>query len=354
MKKWLEMSEGELEKDKRGGIKGKLLKHSEAERRRIIKIRKRLKQETCVYVSSKLIKAEYQNIYGRELSEWFINKTIKEIRAPGDMKKKEPVHDRFVEYSSERLKKFGKVIMSIDFIGTKHLKGTGIPVLFLACKYLYPANLGIISQVENRTWEEVIRVLQYVWRLYAKPDLLRMSFNPAFGGNLSPRRCLGKLPIFLLNMGVIPFYSSAPDLYPNMDLHKFSNVFSSQFGRLLNFQKGNNKELRVKNFYLEYNKRSEQKLEKLLPKLSLPGKVSGSIDLANKHIDHFRVNKIFFFRKVKSEWAEGGTRKIGATRILATDIMLDQELSDCCVLCRLDLKKKNSSSTMRVRPENQG
>lgn len=339
IRNWLEMDEGEIEKDRRGWPRGKFKKYSEFEKRRIIEIRERLEVEASAF-GSKLIKREYLKKYGKEVSEWFINKTVREYKEMKNSDPKKEAAPQHTEYPLRKLRRWGRVIMSLDLMGLLKMKENGAPVYFLSCRYLYPCTLGIVSQIASQTCDEVIRTLKYIWQTFLKPDLIKFNYNSTFGGNLSRERHLGRLAIFLLNLGITPLYTSLPETNGNIDLEEFGNTFSETFYRNLcrPFQQKN--DLKIERFYLEYGSRTDPHGDELRnPFPSFRNAFKGT-NLENRHVNRFQENRIFFLHIVKPNGQVGNPHQSGLIKILATEVNLNCELINSVVFSRLDICKK--------------
>jgi hypothetical protein len=344
------MAEGDVMRDRRGRRRrAGRLKHSDIEKQRVIKIREQLERQEGAPIGSKAVKLEYKSKFGQEISEWFINRTIKEHKeAASSQQKGRLVGDYILEdYAARKLKRFGKVIMSLDFMGMKQVKGVEAPTYFLCSKYIHPQTLGIVSQISARTGDEVIRILKYIWRSYIKPDLVKLNYNSAFGANASHQGCMGKLPIFMLNLGIIPFYVPTPETVGTVDLESFSCVFSEPLCRLLWLRSPQEIDFKIENFYLEYRRRSDSNFEKLKVQVSYFKSIFADVDLENREVNNFMEHKVLFLKMVEPK-REGKTGKYGVIKVLSTVIKLGIELINSVVLCKLDLKKKNYLSTVRV------
>ena len=54
-----------------------------------------------------------------------------------------------MQYPQYTLNKLGKIVMSMDFIGPKYLKGSSDKINFLSCKYIRPKKEGIVKWVKK-------------------------------------------------------------------------------------------------------------------------------------------------------------------------------------------------------------
>lgn len=341
--RWVEMDEDEIEHDRRGGRQGRPVKYSDDDRSRILAIRRQLEQQSAAGIGSAVIKRIFKRKYGREVSEWFINKTLKETRIELEAPDEATVAARRTEWSAAELKRWGKIIMSLEFWGTSAGKSHGPPTYFLSCKYLYPGNLGIVSQIAAQTSEEVIRILKYIWRLYLKPDLVKMSFHSAFGVGLPRPYTIGKLAICLLNLGIKPYYTAAPDMsepFDTIDLDKPANVFSNGFRYRLSFPSRSPAPFKIENFHLEYREERSADFERLkLPEISFKS-IFSDVDIENRSVNLFPESRIYFSSPVRAGRGFPSSGCLGFVKILSVDVDLDREWIDSTVLGKLDVKKK--------------
>ena len=120
--------------------------------------------------------------------------------------KKRKGASKYMQYPQYTLNKLGKIVMSMDFISQKYLKGSSDKINFLSCKYIRPKKEGIVKRVEGQTTDEVIKILKELWQTEPVPDVLKVDNDSAFGTNLSQEMCVGRLTLFLLNLGIKPLY----------------------------------------------------------------------------------------------------------------------------------------------------
>ena len=150
------------------------------------------------------------------------------------------------------------------------------------------------------TTNEVIRILRYVWLTYIKPDIVKLYYSPVFGASLTSEGCIGTLTIFLLNLGIIPFYVPRRSSINWIRGDKFNSIFSDFFSQQLCFQENSNKDLKIENFYLEYmtksGKSGQFKIEEPLRK-----SIFTDVDIENREVNQFLEDRIFFW----IQWKHG-------------------------------------------------
>lgn len=332
IKKWLEMDEEDLKTDRRGCRPKSRCKYGDLELQRILEIRSQLVYEPGARKGSSHIKERYRQLYGEEISEWFINKSIRQHRERiVEGKKHRPTVSTFRLPS--RLRK-DKVIMSLEFLGVRHLKVPGESVFFLACKYLEPFKLGVVSKVSAMSCDEVVKVLKYTWTQYRMPDFVQMPYHSVFGANLVHERCIGNLALFLLNVGVVPVYVPVERDAENVDLFNGEGIFSHEFCDCLAMGSDRGSGLKIDSFYLEYRDSKGNSGQEI--KLSKPAieRLKGEDFLKNRVVKNFPYPYLYF--------VQIASRPEGGIRILSYDIRLDRQYGGHPIFCKLDLKKKTS------------
>lgn len=115
-----------------------------------------------------------------------------------------------MQYPENTLRKLGKIVMSMDFIGPKFLTG----------------NISDILKVDN---------------------------DAAFGAHSTHKESIGRLTIFLLNLGVAPLYTAPRNPWNNGEVEGFNCIFATKFWNRTRFN--NEDEIDVdKLIYLQHNR----------------------------------------------------------------------------------------------------
>lgn len=332
------MDEEEIEKDARGWEKGKRRKYRDIERKQVIDIRNELEEAEERSIGSRVLKREYQQRFGSEISEWFIQETLKEFNEMLGVQKKEISYDQFVKHVEKKLGKFGKVIMEINCWASKYGKGKKRGINFISCRYVYPFQFGIISQISELAYHEVKEKLKSIMTRYVRPDILRMSYHPVFGVNLSQSNCFGNLTFFLLNLGINPLYSVPKSIRCHREVDWFKRVFSDTFFTQLHFGHRQIKEIEVQNLYLEFRRKSD-KPQDIRTKNPYFINAFTEEDLLNRHIDHFLTHHVFFLRIVEPK--RDGARITGRINLLGVEIILERGIIHLPVLCKLELRAQS-------------
>lgn len=338
--KWVKMSDEELLVDNRGWEKGKLRKHTEEEKERIKLIRTQLVKEGSYFIGNLVIQDNYEKMYGKKIPLCFIDKTLRECKLAKSPQKKMKGKSKYMKYPVNTINKLGKSMMSIDFIGPKYLKGSNKRINFLSCKYIRPNKEGIVKKVSGQTAEEVIEVLRKIWEDHPVPDILKVDNDSAFGANLSHEMCIGKLSLFLLNIGISPLYIAPRSPWNNGDVEGFNSIFAKKFWNKLKFTDEKEIDIKIKDFNIEYEKYSHlinNNVEMKHPRYMNDFK---DVDFSNKQVNKFRAHKIYFLRIVRRIGEKKDKSERGYINILGKEIILGKDLINLFVFCELNLKEE--------------
>jgi len=235
---------------------------------------------------------------------------------------------KYMKYPKCTLRKLGKIMMSIDFIGPKYLKGSDNRINFLSCKYIRPEKHGMARRIEGQTTQETIKVLKDIWRTHPIPDVLKIDNDSAFGANLAHKRNIGNLAFFLLNLGVSPLYIAPRSPWNNGDVEGYNSVFSKKFWNKLQFTDEEEIDIKIKDFNLAYEKYSQLISNNPEIKEEDIKHIDDfkDVDLENKIAKNFKSNKIYFLRIVRRKNAKGSDNEYGFIDILKQEIRLPKDL----------------------------
>jgi len=245
-----------------------------------------------------------------------------------------------MRYPVNTINKLGKIMMSMDFIGPKYLKGSDERINFISCKYIRPNKEGIVKRVAGQTAEEAIKFLKELWKTNPIPDVLKMDNDSAFGANLSHEMCIGRLSYFLLNLGITPLYIAPRSPWNNGDVEGFNSVFSKKFWNHLKFTDEDEIDIKIKDFNVAYEKYSyliDNNVEIKNPKYINDFE---SINFDNKQINKFKTYKIYFLRIVRRTGDKGDENERGYINILGKEINLGKDLINLFVFCEIALKEQ--------------
>lgn len=338
---WVKLKDEETIIDKRGWKKGTPRKYTSKAKEEIINIRKELEKEESYFVGSLVVKQNYENRVGKKVSKDFVNRTLKEAGMVKSPQKKRKGLSKYMKYPQRTLAKLGKCMMSIDFIDPKYLKGSGDGISFLSCKYIRPRKHGIVKRVNGQTTEQTIKILKEIWKDNPIPDVVKADNDSAFGTNLSHKKCLGKLALFFLNLGITPLYVAPRSPWNNGENEGFNSVFSKKFWNRLQFTNESEIDIKIKDFNIAYEKYSD--LVSNNPKIIVETRSIDkfkNIDLENKSVNKFKSHIIHFLRIVRRKNEKGSDEEYGFIDILKQEIKMPVDLINLFVFCTLDVKSK--------------
>jgi len=337
---WIKLNENEILIDNRGWKKGIPRKYTLEQKEGIIQIRKELEKENSYFIGSKVVKKNYENQIGLKVSKSFVDRTLKEADMVKSPQKKRKGLSKYMKYPQRTLTKLGKSMMSIDFIGPKYLQGSGDGVSFLSCKYIRPNKKGIVKRVSGQTTKQTIKILKEVWKDNPIPDVIKADNDSAFGTNLSHDKCIGKLALFFLNLGVTPLYVAPRSPWNNGENEGFNSVFSKKFWNKLQFTDEEEIDIKIKDFNIAYEKYSklifdnpQNNSDKYIDEFK-------DINFENKHIKKFKTHIIYFLRIVRRKNEKGSDKEYGFIEILNQEIKMPKKLINLFVFCTLNLQSK--------------
>lgn len=338
--RWITMDETEVETDGRGWEKGRLRKYKPENKEQIVLLRKELVKEESFFWGDKIIQSNYENQEGEGVSLWFVNSVLREKGLSQKHEKKKKGGSKYMMYPVKTINKMGKSMMSLDFIGPKYLEGSPDKINFLSCKYIRPNKEGIVKRIAGQTTDQTIETLKEIWEDYFIPDVLKVDNDSAFGANLTHKKSVGRLALFLLNLGVKPLYIAPRCPWNNGEVEGFNNVFSKKFWNRISFENTSEIDIKIKNFNLEYEKYT--KLVFNNPEFDESKKLSDfkGVDLSNKEVKNFREKNIYFLRIVRRKGDKDDKNEQGFIKILGQDLILKKDLINLFVFCRLSLERE--------------
>ena len=341
--KWIKTDEKEVTQDHRGWKKGKPRKYTEQQKEEIKNIRIELEKEESFFIGAKAVPANYNNSHTTNVSKRFVDRTLREYKMVKSPQKKRKEVSKYMQYPQRTLNKLGKIMMSVDFIGPKYLKGSSDKINFLSCKYIRPKKEGIVKRVEGQTTDEVIKILKELWQTNPIPNVLKVDNDSAFGTNLSQEMCVGRLTLFLLNLGIKPLYVAPRSPWNNGDVEGFNSMFTRKFWNKLKFTDEDEIDIKIKDFNVAYEKYTD--LINNNPEIEKPKFINDckDTDFENKKVKNFKETKIYFLRIVRRKGEKAGANEYGFIDILKQEIKLPKDLINLFVFCVLDIELKKLS-----------
>lgn len=336
---WIKLNDEELLIDKRGWKKGRPRKYTIEQKEEIKKLRNELDKEESYFIGAKVVRYNYEKQTGKKISKSFVDRTLQEAGLVKSPKKNRKGVSKYMKYPKRTLNKLGKCVMSMDFIGPRYLKGSSKGISFLSCKYIRPEKHGVVERISGQTTEQVIKILKKIWKNNPIPDVVKVDNDSAFGANLSHDKCIGKLTLFLLNLGITPLYIAPRSPWNNGENEGFNSVFSKKFWNKIQFTDEEEVDIKIKGFNIDYEKYSKLISNNPAPDPNVKHiRVFEDIDFENKNIKKFKAHEIYFLRIVRRKNERGSKKEYGFINILNKEIEIKKDLINLFVFCTLDLK----------------
>ena len=294
--RWLRLDSSQVEEDGRGWQPGMRRKYTKLERERVLQIKAHLERYGASGVDARQILTEYKKRFGREVSLWYVEQILE--RAGEDIPPPDNSAGDFL--SQERvMKKFGKVLMNLSFIATKS-QGFDETIHLLHAQYVAPQRYSIVMKIESFSSREVIRSLQSVWQRYCVPDVAAMGLHAAFGANQPKERCIGNVALFLLNLGVKPFYSPLNSGSTSLNSGGNGAIFSEKFNHFLQLLAEPTGPLRIRDLALEFSNGNHVDIGLLKNRAKLFFSLREEAEWRNREVERLREQQMLFFAKAGS------------------------------------------------------
>lgn len=140
-------------------------------------------------------------------------------------------------YPKTFLEELGSVLLQIDFIGPRYLKGSTDPLHFLSCKYVRPWKKHIFLRIPSPTSQAVLNaffLLFYTLNL-PLPDVMQMDNGTAFRGFIERKGCVGKVIKWLCANGSIPLFNALNSPWNNGSVEGGNSVFDRKVWQSFQF-----------------------------------------------------------------------------------------------------------------------
>jgi hypothetical protein len=197
--------------------------------------------------------------------------------------------------------------------------------------------------------KEVISTLKKIWEKNPIPEVIKVDNDSAFGAHSTHNISIGRLTIFLLNLGVSPLYISPRSPWNNGEIEGFNSVFSKKFWNRIEFNDEEDLEIKVEEFNLEYEKYSN--LITNNPEIEDPKYINDfkSNLFNNRSVNSMKQKKIYFLRKVNRTGEKGTDEENGQINILGKNIEINKQYINLFVFCTISLEKM----CLKVQIENE-
>lgn len=316
---WTKDKKQKFETDNRGWKKGISRNHTKADKKLVIKIRKRLASSATEFyigpeiILSEILNNDYKNKEKINLS--FIKKTLKDSGLVKVHQKKKKGGSVYQHYPKTLLEKLGVIIVEIDFL-ERVIKGQTKPLNFISfsCKKL---NFRQFRRISSQTSACARTEIKWFCDNFFTPDGFKMDNGLSFIGTASGKRSLSKVVLMLLSMKVLPIFTNPRSPWNNGSVEGSNSVFARNFWNKFVFKSVNEVDRKLKLFNassLNCSKFSKKNFEQTIKKKFIP--------------------KIYFIRKVNYD----EKKKKGEISILNEKVYLSKAYVNLFVLSEWNLK----------------
>lgn len=301
---WLAKKEYE---EQRGWVKNKFRTHTQTEHQRIVELKQARITGKQYFLGSPHIQMDYAKTYPKDLlpSLWFFDEAVRKARLqthePKKRKKGQNIVSRLL-FPIKSIVGLGKIQQSCDFIGKKYIQGSGEPINIFSTSFYQWFELYQIRRVLAETAESAIMSLTTFWKTFPLPNVLREDNSMTFRGTGRISGHIGKFVKFLLNLNIIPLFSSAYQSYTNPHIEGHNRTFSDKLWDKHHFTTMDEIDVECEKFNAESQEFFEWKFKERLNAGNLRRLNSKSI-LDSEVLRSTKGKKICFIRFVQS-WKE--------------------------------------------------
>lgn len=337
--------------DKRGWAKNKFRTHTPTESQRIVDLKKARIKNKQYFLGSAYIRMDYSKTYPQEPlpSTWFVDETVRQsglqTHEPKKRKKSQNIVSRLL-FPIKQIVRLGLIQQSCDFIGKKYIQGSGEPIHVFSTSFYQWFELYQIRRVLTETAEMAIQSLTAFWEKFPLPHVLREDNGMTFRGTGRTPGSIGQFVKFLLNLNIIPLFSSPYQSYTNPHIEGHNRTFGEKLWAKHRFTTRDEIDTECDKFNAESVEFFEWKFKDRLKASNLRHLNSKSI--LDSTLLHFtRGKKICFIRFVQ-RWKE--TNQTAGFVILDRFIEISPIYLNQYVFVTLDLE----TSMLKVVSESQG
>ena len=322
--KWTQSVHQDFTIDNRGWEKGRARKWDKEIKERIKGIRLYLENDSFeFYIGATAIKQEWRRRYPDEFSPPLrtIGKYLSELGLAQKRKIKYKGAAKYLCYPEHTIyNQLGDRVAEVDFIGKKYIHGRSEPLNFIGFSFKKEPKLRYYKRIEGQTSDNFITETDKFFRLFEKPDVIKLDNGLAFIGSASGKRNISRSMNYLLKNDVIPVFAVPRKPFTQASIEGNNSVFSKKFWNRFDFK--NLKEIDDK---LELFNLSSQRYTGY----KRPGEISQKRNF---------TPKIYFIRQVK-EVSE--SKEIGAyIDILNVKVPMSKKLVNYYVLSEWNLNKE--------------
>lgn len=226
---WLKQTEYQ---ENRGWIKDTKRSHTDEEEQRIIALKEARNKEKY-FVGAPHVQMDYAKQFPKDPlpSEWFIKEVTRRAKLQTHEPKKRTKGQNIVSrllFPITSIVGLGKIHQSCDFIGKKYIHGSKKPINIFSTSFYQWFEMYQIWRVLAETSEQAISKLTDFWKIFPVPHVMRMDNGMTFRGTGKVGAYIGKYLKFLLNLNIIPLFSSAYQSYTNPHIEGHNRTFTEK------------------------------------------------------------------------------------------------------------------------------
>jgi hypothetical protein len=229
----IEWLKKETYEDGRSWKKGVYRTHQEAEKERIVALKRSRIEEKRYFLGSPHVRMDYAKRFPEEdlPSLWFFDKVVRDAGLQtNEPKKKTKGQDRVkrLRFPIASIVKLGRIQQSSDFIGKKFITGRSEPISIFSTSYYQWFQLYQIWLTRAESAVCALEKLSLFWQTHPLPDVMRMDNGMTFRGTGAGEARVGTFLKFLINLGITPLFSSQYQSYTNPHIEGHNRTFTEK------------------------------------------------------------------------------------------------------------------------------
>lgn len=239
--RWTKFENQDFTKDHRGWKKGKRRKWPKETEKRIKKIFNDLKEDPYqFYLGATAIEQEWRKRYPKISPPPL--RTIGQILSDLELseKRRKDKHKGAAKYLCYPEHTIFNIlfnrVMELDFIGKKFIKGQTEPLNFIAFSFKKASKLRYFKRILGETGDEVIKHSGLFFKIFEKPEAVKMDNGFAMAGSSSYPRVISKVPMWFLSQGVIPIFAVPRKPFSQASIEGNNSVFARKFWNRIDFK----------------------------------------------------------------------------------------------------------------------
>lgn len=219
-------------RENRGWAKNNKRSHTDLEEQRIVTL-KNARINGKYFVGAPYVQMDYAKQFFKDSlpSEWFIKEVTRraglQTHEPKKRSKGKNIVSRLL-FPIRSIIRLGKIHQSCDFIGKKYIQGSKDPINIFSTSFYQWLEIYQIWRVLAETSEQAINKLTDFWKIFPLPNVMRMDNGMTFRGTGKIATHIGKYLKFLLNLNIIPLFSSTYQSYTNPHIEGHNRTFTEK------------------------------------------------------------------------------------------------------------------------------